>query len=151
MIKILPNPDKRKITPYFELVVTIGYGEHCDDTFTENAIEIDDKKADSDELYTEDGFPDFNPYIKGSEAEEIVKFFKSVLPKVPDHHIVLNDGITDLWCEGMTKTEIKKLSRIYEDHESLFSPQIEHNWYGVTDAEIRYTDENGERYKCEVI
>ena len=151
MIKILKNTEKSKITPFFELVVIIGYGEHCDDMFTENAIEIDDKKADSDELYTEGGFPDFNPYIKGSEAENIVKFFKSVLPKVPDHHIVLNEGVTDFWCEGMTKKEIKTLSRIYEDHEILFSPCIEHNWYGVTNAEIRYTDENGERFKCEVV
>ncbi len=151
MIKILPNPEKRKITPYFELVATIGYGEHCDDTYTENTIEIDDEKAGSDDIFDDYGLLDTETYIKCSEAERIVKFIKSVLPKVKGRHIVLNEGITGFWCEGMTKKEIEKLGRIYEKYPELFKPEIEHNWYGITNAEIRYTDENGERFKCEVV
>ena len=46
MIKILPlKENNEKYNPFFKLVVTLGYGEHCNDTTTEDWLEINDEKG----------------------------------------------------------------------------------------------------------
>jgi len=158
MIKILPL-NKNNFNPknkYF-LEVSIGYGEHCDDTYTENIIEINDNQV-LNKKYDEDGFPiddegfvDWNYYITVKEAEYLVKFFKKILEKMD--HIVLNEGIKDYWFEDeLTKSEIKELKEIYDKYNNyLFNPRIDNNWYGVVSVKIIYYDEYGELHNCEVI
>ena len=158
MIKILPL-NKNNFNPknkYF-LVVSIGYGEHCDDTYTKNTIEINDKQA-LNRKYDENGFPiddegfvDWGHYITVKEAEHLVKFFKNILEKMD--HIVLNEGIKDYRFEDeLTKSEIKELKKIYNKYDDyLFYSQIDHNWYGVVSVKIIYYDEYGELHNCEVI
>jgi hypothetical protein len=142
MLKILPiKKAAEKIEPRFDLIVTIGYGEHCCDTFTKNSKTIDDKKAKK-------AFDSWN-YITEKEAEECVKLIERALKDVD--HIVLNEGITDFWCEGMKKEDIKALRKFYSYHESLFSPEVEHNWYGIVGACIKYLDEEGNWHDVEVV
>ena len=139
MIKILKNTEKSKITPFFELVVIIGYGEHCDDMFTENAIEIDDKKADSDGLYTEGGFPDFNPYIKPNfraqdhnkkwyhtDAETKVEYCPDPEAKLrPDQTIVDPEklAIFNLMVEDYWKTLDDTEKKIYRLREQGYTQE----------------------------
>lgn len=142
MFKILPlKKSDEKFEPRFVLCISIGYGEHCNDTYTTNYRTIDDEKAKK-------AFDSWN-YITEKEAEELVKLIERALKDVD--HIVLNEGITDFWCEGMKEKDIKKLRKIYEEHESLFSPDIENNWYGITRACVKYVDEDGNWHDVEVV
>ena len=165
MIKILPIKNtENSYNPYFYLNIGIGYGEHCDDNFTEHKIVIDDYKAtgahlDEDGL-DENGFPDYETYITEKEAEEIVKFFDNILDVRKNknghivHHLVLNDGPSEFWHVeegGMTKKEFAYFNKFYEKFESKLYPEVEYNWYGIVWVSIKYFDENGQIHNCEVI
>lgn len=169
MIKILPlEENNENVKPYYRLVVTLGYGEHCDDTFTHSWMEIDDEKAIkynslSDEEIEDMDFmelQELSGYITQYEAESIVKFVNSLWERKDKDgynvdHIVLNDGPNEFWwkkCGGMTDKEYKWFSDIYQKYQSnLFNPQIEHNWYGVISAKIEYVDCHNKVHKCEVV
>lgn len=169
MIKILPLEEDTGISePFYQLVVTIGYGEHCDDTYTQNCLEINDEKAVQYNNLTEEEieemdlleFMDLTKYITTEDAERIVKLVKSILGRETSggyvvNHIVLNDGPDDFWwkeCCEMTDEEFKSMEDVCEKYEnSLFSPKVDHNWYGITDAQIVYYDENDNKHRCEVI
>lgn len=70
----------------YKLEVTIGYGEHCDDMFTQSYMEIDDEKALkyknlTDEESNEMGWMEssiLSHCITKELAEKIVKFFNSL-------------------------------------------------------------------------
>ena len=140
--KVLPIKKEEKMyVPRFDIEVTIGYGEHCCDTFTTHRKTVDDGKAKADSWN----------YISQLDAEKIVKLLKRALEDVDDGHIVLNDGITDFWCQGMKRKDIQELRRIYEKHQCLFEPDIEHNWYGIVGSSIKYLDADGNWHDVEVV
>lgn len=165
MIKILPlNKQDNLYEPYFYLNIGIGYGEHCDDTYTEHKIIIDDYKATGKHLdeegYDEKGFPDYETYITKKEAEEIFKFFNNILDKRKNKegytvsHLVLNDGPNEFWHieqGGMTKKEFSYFKKFYNKFENKLYPEVEYNWYGITWVSIKYLDENGQIHNCEVV
>lgn len=169
MIKILPlEENKFNVEPYYRLVICLGYGEHCDDTFTRSYIEINDEKAIKYDSLSEEEMDEMDFFeldeisdcITVKDAEEIVRFINSLWKRKDKNgynidHIVLNDGESKFWWQdrgGMTDKEFKWFSKIYEKYQSvLFNPQIEHNWYGISSAKIEYIDENGKVHKCEVI
>lgn len=170
MIRILPLNDEPKLTvrPYYKLVVTLGYGEHCNDTTTESWLEIDDAKAMKSESLTEKEMDDMSwmeiqdlAYcITQDEAEKIVKFFDELWERKNKDgyevdHIIVNDGKDSFWWMeqgAMTYDEFEWFSKIYEKYQCpLFNPQIEHNWCGVRDVRIEYIDENGDVHRCEVV
>ena len=165
MIKILPIKNTENLyEPYFYLKIGIGYGEHCDNNFTEHKIIIDDYKATGAHLdkdgCDEKGFPDFEKYITEKEAEEIVKFFDNIIDKRKNkdgyivHHLVLNDGPSEFWHikeGGMTKKEFQYFKKFYDKFENYLYPEVDNNWYGITLVSIKYLDENGEIHSCKVI
>lgn len=165
MIKVLPIKNtENSYNPHFYLNIGIGYGEHCDDNFTERKIIIDDYKATGahldEEGFDENGFPDFETYITEKEAEEITKFFNNILDirKNKDghivNHLVLNDGPNEFWHVeegGMTKKEFNYFKKFYDKFENYLYPEVEYNWYGITWVSIKYLDENGQIHNCEVI
>ena len=141
-LKVLPIKKEEKMyVPRFDIEVTIGYGEHCCDTFTTHRKTIDDDKAKTDSWN----------HISQLDAEKIVKLLKRALEDVDDGHIVLNDGITDFWCQGMKSNDIQELRSIYEKHQYLFEPDIEHNWYGIVGACIKYLDAEGNWHDVEIV
>lgn len=153
MIKILPiKKENIRYEPRFVLEVTIGYGEHCDDTFTKRHLIIVESMK---------GHPDSWNYIKRKDAEKIYRFFKKILEREKCRHIILNDAwelayeknpSTYWYGEYMDKKEIKQFSKYYETYQcSLFNPEVEYNWYGLKDINIYYYDENGNKHDCEVI
>lgn len=155
MIKIIPNkPGPIKFKPRYVLSVTLGYGEHCDDTYTKNTLEIVESKKGMSYL-------DSWSYITRKEAEKVYTFFKNILDRKECDHIVLNDAWelnhkekpTTFWYKDyMSDREIKKFAKFYEKYGSaLFNPSVEHNWYGIVDIHIFYYNENGIRYDCEVV
>ncbi len=145
MLKILPiKKSEEKYDPHFNLFVEIGYGEHCCDAFTTHTKVIDDEKSKK-------SVDPWN-YISVKDAEQFVKLIKRALDDVDNRHdIVLNEGITDFWCEGMKKEDIKTLRKFYNSHQSLFIPEIEYNWYGITNAYIQYFDEEGNWHDVEIV
>ena len=169
MIKILPREENnKKNRPFFRLVVTLGYGEHCTDTYTESCVEIDDKKAIkyeslSDKEAEKMDWEELNSIsncITQEEAEKIVKFFNSLWNRKDKEgfeasHVVLNDGPDSFWWKeqsAMTDEEFDWFSQVYEKYQnSLFNPQIEHNWYGVVSAKVEYVSGRGLVHRCEVI
>jgi len=169
MIKILPLEENEKtVEPYYRLKVILGYGEHCDDTFTEDWIEINDEKVDkyislSDEEMDNMDWSelrDIENCITQKEAENIVKFFESLFKRKDKDgyrvdYITINDGPDEFWWKkrgGMTDKEFDWFSGVYEEyHCTLFNPQVEHNWCGIHWVKIEYVDENGKVHKCEVI
>lgn len=153
MIKIIPNKNEQtKIDPFYQLSVTLGYGEHCDDTYTKSTLNIVDS--------TKGIFDSWN-YITTKEAERIYKFFNEILNREECDHIVLNDAWeltckenpTTFWYEDyMSEKEIKKFAKIYDKYNStLFNPSVDHNWYGIVGINIFYYNENGEKFNCEVV
>ena len=169
MIKILPLKNNNdKVQPFYRLVIALGYGEHCDDTFTYSWVEIDDEKAIkyeclSDEEMEEMDWLEINEIsnrITQKEAEQMVNFFNSLWNRKNEDgfevdHIVINEGISSYWWKnrgGMTDKEFEWFSGIYEKFNSiLFNPQVEHNWCGIVGCNIEYVDENGNVHKCEVV
>ena len=169
MIKVLPLEEKKetKYEPQYRLYVTLGYGEHCCDTFTTSSVEINDEMFEkfnnmSEEELDELDFEELTSsnYISSKDAEDLVKLFDSLENRknkegYEARHIVLNDGPSRFWWidEGaMTEKEFNWFSDIYNRFmPDLFNPQVEHNWYGIIGVSIKYWDENGEVHKCEVI
>lgn len=169
MIKILPIKESNDIVePYYRLIITLGYGEHCDDTFTHSWVEINDAKADkyaslSDEEIENMDLSELNDIencITQKEAENIVKFFDSLWKRKDKNgyrvnHIVINDRASSFWWKEhgrMTDKEFDWFSYIFEEFEcTLFNPQVEHNWYGIVGAKIEYVDKYNKVHKCEVI
>ena len=166
MIKVLPinkNVNNNPRDTYF-FEVSLGYGEHCDDTFTDSRVIINDEKALHPKYENDDpengfqiddaGFPDFNTYITSEEAEKMYLLFTRIVKKSDDEHITLNDGVDETWFKKyyhMTQKEIDEFRTYYEKYEvSLFNPQIDHNWYGLVSCRIIYYDIDGNRHKCEV-
>lgn len=152
MIKVLPIENKvTKCKPRFVLCVTLGYGEHCDDTYTYKNLQIVDSKK---------GLLDTWNYITTKEAEKLFKFFRDILNREECDHITLNDAWelgckenpTTFWYEDyMSEKEIKQFAKFYEKYNTtLFNPEVEHNWYGIVGVAIYYFDENGDRHNCEV-
>ncbi len=169
MIKILPiKKNNKTVEPYYRLEVTLGYGEHCDDTTTESWMEINDEKVDkysslSEEEMDEMDFcelRDLSDCISQKEAENIVNFFNSLWKRKNKdgyqvNHIVINDGPDEFWWKeqgAMTDKEFDWFSGVYREYEGdLFNPKVEHNWCGIVNAKIEYIDENGDVHRCEVI
>ena len=166
MIKVLPlkkSTNNPTDTYFFE--VHLGYGEHCDDTYTESRVVINDDKAlhpkyeDDDPEngmpIDENGFYDFQTYITIEEAEKMYKLFNRIVEKSGDYHITLNNRVDEKWFKEqyhMTQKEIKEFRKYYEKYEvALFNPQIEHNWYGLTGCAIYYYDIDGNKHDCEVV
>jgi hypothetical protein len=170
MIRILPLNEENKLTvrPFYKLVVTLGYGEHCDDTTTESWVEIDDAKAMKYAELTDEEADNMDLFelrslancISQKEAENIVLFFNSLWERKDKDgfevdHIIISDGIDPFWwkeCGAMTDMEFEWFSGVFDEFETtLFNPQIEHNWCGIVNVKIEYVDENGKTHKCEVI
>lgn len=170
MIRILPLNEENKLTvrPYYRLVVTLGYGEHCNDTTTESWVEIDDAKAMKYAELTDEEADNMDLFelrslancISQKEAENIVLFFNSLWERKDKDgfevdHIIISDGIDPFWwkeCGAMTDMEFEWFSGVFDEFETtLFNPQIEHNWCGIVSVRIEYVDENGKIHKCEVI
>lgn len=169
MIKILPiKENNTKVDPFYRLVVRLGYGEHCTDTYTESWVEIDDAKAIKYESLSDEEaekmdweeLHDIANCITQAEAEKLVNFFSSLWNRKDAEgfevsHVVLNDGPDSFWWKeqaAMTDEEFSWFSEIYEKFsEYLFNPQIENNWCGIVDCEIEYIDDSGNVHKCEVI
>ena len=87
MIKILPlEENKFNVEPYYRLVICLGYGEHCDDTFTRSHIEINDEKAIKYDSLSEEEMDEMDFFeldeisdcITVKDAEEIVRFINSL-------------------------------------------------------------------------
>lgn len=144
----------------YKLEITIGYGEHCDDMFTQSYMEIDDEKALkyrnlTDEESNEMGWTELSILshcITKELAEKIVKFFNSLWNRETGkgykvNHIVLNYDCDRYWWteEGcMTEEEFEWFSGIYDNYYTLFCPRVGRNcWYGVVGARIVYKDEKG--------
>ena len=155
MIRIIPNKNEpNKIEPFYQLSVTLGYGEHCDDTYTKNTLEIVESKKGM-------SYMDSWRCITRKEAEKVYTFFNDILNRKECDHIVLNDAWeltcrehpTTFWYKDyMSDREIKKFAKFYEKYSSeLFNPSVDHNWYGIVDIHIFYYNENGERFACEVV
>lgn len=153
MIRIIPNrKDTKPNQPKFVLSVTIGYGEHCDDMYQDNTLQI---------INSMDGIWDTWNYVTAKDAEKFFKFFKKILQREKCHHIVLNDAweLNHLetpnkrWYEEyMSDKEIKRFGKFYYEYSgSLFNPHLEHNWYGIVDVNIFYYDENMVKYNCKVV
>ena len=151
MIKVLPiKKDTKKYTPKFVLETTIGYGEHCCDTFTHNRLTIVESAKDH---------PDSWNYIDRKVAEEMYLFFGEILNREECDHITLNDlwklshdSRTEHWYKDfMDKKEMKKMFRFYQNYETLFSSSVEYNWYGLVNINIYYYDENGDQHNCMVV
>ena len=170
MIRVLPLNEKNKLTvrPYYRLVVTLGYGEHCDDTTTTSWIEIDDVKAMKYASLTDEDIDKMDwlelrslvNCISQKEAENIVHFFNSLWERKDKdgfdvHHINITDGKDEFWWKdmgAMTDREFEWFSEVFDEFETtLFNPQIEHNWCGIVNVNIEYIDENSKIHKCEVI
>lgn len=170
MIRILPLNEENKLTvrPYYRLVVTLGYGEHCNDTTTESWVEIDDAKAMKYAELTDEEADKMDWFelksladcISQKEAENIVLFFNSLWERKDKDgfevdHIIISDGIDPFWWKdmgAMTDKEFEWFSGVFDEFETtLFNPQIEHNWCGIVNVKIEYIDENGKTHKCEVI
>ena len=169
MIKILPLENQEMETePHFSLTVTLGYGEHCTDAYTESFLVIDDEKAIKYACLTEKDMDemdwleirDLDGHITQFEAEKMVRFFDSLWKRKNKdgyeiRHIIISDGASEFWWKKrgqMTDKEFKWFSEVYEEYRcSLFNPQIEHNWCGIVDVKIEYIDEKGKVHKCEVI
>lgn len=168
MLKVIKNKkDKTKIKPYFALRVGIGYGEHCDDTFTYRQLEIDDVKANKYKSLTEKDMDkmswmeiqDISYCITEKDAEKLVKLFDSLWERKDEDgyevtHVVLNDGPSRFWWQkqaAMTDEEYDWFSDFYNEYSWLFSPEIEHNWYGVSSVAICYYDENNEKHNVEIV
>ena len=157
-----------KFEPHYRLVVTLGYGEHCDDTFTSSWVEIDDEKAILYESLSDEDIEKMDwlevkkisDCITQKEAEDIVNFINSLWRRKDEDgfevdHIVINEGIDSYWWKNqaaMTDKEFEWFSTVYEKFNGLlFVPQVEHNWCGIKDCRIEYVDENGDVHQCEVI
>lgn len=170
MIRVLPLNEESKLTvrPYYRLVVTLGYGEHCNDTTTESWVEIDDAKAMKYASLTDEDMDKMDLFelrslancISQKEAENIVLFFNSLWERKDKDgydvdHIVITDGKSEFWwkeCGAMTDREFEWFSGVFDEFETtLFNPQIEHNWCGIVSVRIEYVDENGKIHKCEVV
>ena len=169
MIKILPlKKSNVKVEPFLRLIVVLGYGEHCDDTFTTSWIEIDDEKAIKYESLSDKDIEKIDwlevrkisDCITQKEAEDIVNFINSLWRRKDKdgyvvEHIVINEGIDSYWWKdqaAMTDKEFEWFSHVYEKFNTrLFNPQVEHNWCGITDCRIEYVDENGDVHQCDVI
>lgn len=169
MIKILPIKENNKtVEPYYRLKVTLGYGEHCDDTTSESWMEINDEKVEKYSSLSEEEMDEMDwlelrnleDCITQKEAEKIVLFFDSLWKKKNKdgyqvNHIIINDGPDEFWWKeqgAMTDKEFDWFSGIYNEYEcDLFNPQVEHNWCGIVNAKIEYIDENNKIHKCEVI
>lgn len=169
MIKILQSKeDSENIKPYYRLSITLGYGEHCDDAFTNSWIEINDEKAEkyarlSDEEMDNMSWQELSKIekcITQEEAENVVKFFDSLWDRKNKEgfevdHVVLNDGKNDFWWKeqaAMTDMEFDWFSGFYDEFQcTFFNPQIENNWYGIFNVNIEYVDENNKVHKCEVV
>lgn len=148
MIKILSKVENNYPKNRMFLVVTLGYGEHCDDTYTHESIEIDDIKALDENLnrYSTN-------YITSDEAEKMHNFLNRIVEKSGDEHITLNDGIDDEWFKNeynMTQKEINEFRKYYDEYRGLFIPRID-NWYGLVEAQIHYYDFNGNKYICKIV
>lgn len=164
MIKILPikkDPDYFPRNKYF-LEVTLGYGEHADDTYSSSTLEINDDQV-LNRKYDDEGFPiddegfvDWSHYISVKEAEDLVKFFNKIFKKMNKYnedHITINDWdktwFTDIY--HMTDKEADKLIKILEEYSCyLFNPTIDHNWYAIVNVKIIYYDIDGNKHDCEV-
>lgn len=151
MIKVLPIEKKEvKCEPRFVLETTIGYGEHCCDTFTTHSLTIVDSLK---------GHFDSWNYIKRKDAEKIYKFFNEILNRDACRHIVLNDvwrlahdSRVKHWFEDfMSEEEMKTMYRYHENFETLFTSDVEYNWYGLVRINIYYYDEEGNKHDCEVV
>lgn len=140
MLRVLPLNERKNPDPGFVLCIEIGYGEHCNDTYTTNSARIDDAKASP-----ETGF------VSEKDACNIVKIIERALKVIDSGHILLNDGIDPWWCGGMEYEDFFALKDFYGKYEFLFDPRLEHEWYGVTDAYIRYIDEDWQRHKVEIV
>lgn len=169
MLKVIKNnKEKTKIEPFFTLEVTLGYGEHCNDTFTHNHLVINDEKASKYDSLTDEDMDnmdifeimDLSKSITQNEAEKIVKFFDSIWERKDEDgfnvtNVILNDGPSHFWWQkmgGMSDEEFEWFSEVYDKYEcDLFEPEIEHNWYGITNVGIYYYDENNEKHNVEII
>ena len=166
MIKVLPiNKTVTGFHDVYVLKVTLGYGEHCDDTYTSETVIINDDKALHPKYEDDDpengfpidekGFPDFRTYVSVEEAEKMCVLLNRLVKKSGDEHITLNDGINDEWFKkdyGMTQEEVDEFRTYYEKFETtLFNPRIEHNWYGLVGCDIYYYDMDGNKHNCEII
>ena len=169
MIKILPIKENNvTIKPFYRLVVTLGYGEHCSDTYTESSLKIDDDKAMKYALLSDEDcekmdlmeITELSQYIMQSDAEKLVKLFNSLVERkdidgYQVDNIILNDGPSKFWWKQhsmMTDKEYDWFSQIYDEYSTrLFNPIVEHNWCGIVGIKIEYVDENGKRHMCEVV
>lgn len=170
MIRVLPLNEENKLTvrPYYRLVVTLGYGEHCYDTTTESWVEVDDAKAmryaelTDEEMERMDWseLSSLEQCMSQKEAENLVLFFNSLWERKDKDgfdvdHIIITDGKDEFWWRdmgAMTVREFEWFSGVFDEFETtLFNPQIEHNWCGIVSVRIEYVDENGKIHKCEVI
>lgn len=165
MIKILPIEDE-KTDPRFMLEVTIGYGEHCDDTTTVNSMVIDDVMAgkwkqwgESDDDDDFDTFFSIHDAVTQEDAEFIVRLFEMIFSRKDKDgydvdHIILNDGPSEFWWKeygAMSDGEMKWLEHFMDQHSTLFVSHIDHNWYGIRDVQIVYIDGQNRRHRCEVV
>ena len=169
MIKILPiEENKETRSPFYRLVVTLGYGEHCYDTTTQSWVEIDDEKALKYAELTEEemekmSWSELNSLkqcMTQKEAERLVLFFNSLWERKDKDgyevdHIIITDGKDEFWWKehgAMTDKEFKWFSGVFDEFETaLFNPQVEHNWCGIVDVKIEYVDENSKIHRCEVV
>lgn len=166
MLKVLPikNIEHEKQEPYFLLTVTLGYGEHCNDTFTERSLEINDENVrkfnalSEEEMDKMDYFElkDIADCITEDEATKLVELFKSLEERNDDViHLILNDGPDEYWwkeCCKMTDEEFNWFKGFYEKYErDLFNPTIDNNWYGVVSADIYYYDEDNKEHNVEIV
>jgi len=169
MIKILPiEENKETRPPFYRLVVTLGYGEHCYDTTTQSWVEIDDEKALKYAELTEEemekmSWSELNSLkqcMTQKEAERLVLFFNSLWERKDKDgyevdHIIITDGKDEFWWKehgAMTDKEFKWFSGVFDEFETtLFNPQVEHNWCGIVDVKIEYVDENSKIHRCEVV
>lgn len=151
MIKILPIEEREKCKPRFVLETTIGYGEHCCDTTSTHSLTIVDSLK---------GHFDSWNYIRTKDAEKLYKFFSEILKRPGAyHHIVLNDvwklssdsRVKHWFKDFMSDNEMKTMFRYHQNFETLFSPDVEYNWYGLVGINIYYYDEDGNKHNCEVV
>ena len=170
MIKILPLNEEKVLTvnPYYRLVVTLGYGEHCNDATTKSWVEIDDAKAMkcaelTDEEMEKMDWSELNSLencISQKEAENIVLFFNSLWERKDKDgyevdHIIITNGKSEFWWKeygAMTDKEFDWFSGFFDEFERiLFNPQLEYEWCGIINVKIEYVDENCKIHRCEVI
>ena len=145
ILKEKPIVPLNRVEPCFKLKVTLGYGEHCDDFYTDSYVVISDKEGEN--------------YITQNEAEELVKFFDSLWKRKDKDgfevdHIVINEGVNLFWWKdqgGMTDDEFYWFACVYKRFETaLFNPKTEHEWCGVVNVQIVYIDSNNQAHPCKV-